>query len=528
MRHALFFRRCDVIFYIYFSAPSVPYRVFRRRLAADVPLLMDALLSGDSAAWNSFLFNLDAARNITETLSKEVAVEIVKAGAQCSLPLTTTQASRKLHETAGVSLVSAQKQDYVNVWLYALALHWEIELDGVELNPAAAAAAFKLMERLSRKPKGSLALALDMHVRTPFPFTEPSKEAKKSASVERDEVDDVEDGMEEEGEEWYSEEEDVQLDWETQKRDLPRELQHLWQQSSKGISMSVKDCLEEWPAYNGLPQKAPVNNHRKNKHDLEWMRVQQMLLNSQRGFATAYIQVQSGQPEAKTNLEKTFKIVSDCYHRILNHRKEQQIYGSSQHADGEMLFTKSDLQTAQTAQKIRRFRKYVPRGRPKRCRSIITHHQASSPSSQSSNWPYKGSYNSYKGGKGKGKGKGFKGGRKGTTKTGDFSCHNDHTLSQATEATTRDGHGGLARGTTPRRDIRARRPSSIPQIAGKAAMVGATCTPACCAIDRTRCAIRPEIATVSHDENPTRGPKDFGIGIGIHEGVSRGLVLRPL
>jgi len=124
--------------------------------------IVEKLLSGDSVTWSQFLFNIDMAKSIT--VDKNVANTLLTTGVAWSGDgWTTGSASKKLWETVKIPLVVPDFKEYLHVWLFALAMHWDIEVPALNLSAPAADASFQLLELLHRCWVGS---------RTPTPLAE--------------------------------------------------------------------------------------------------------------------------------------------------------------------------------------------------------------------------------------------------------------------------------------------------------------------------------------------------------------------
>lgn len=97
---------------------------------------------------------------------------------------TTGRASRKLHSCTGEPIVSQDFNDYKGSWLYALCVHWSLDISTVALSEKFAEAAYILADAFNaiKKP---------------------------------------EENMQEENEDSNEDDEDVVFDWEEKLTDLP-------------------------------------------------------------------------------------------------------------------------------------------------------------------------------------------------------------------------------------------------------------------------------------------------------------------
>ena len=95
-------------------------------------------------AWTEFLFNIDQVKLLgcpASVLTKQV----LAAGAEWpDTGWNTSSASKRVWSLTGIALVSAQLSDYLHSWLFALALHWDLDVPEISLAPGAAGVAFAL------------------------------------------------------------------------------------------------------------------------------------------------------------------------------------------------------------------------------------------------------------------------------------------------------------------------------------------------------------------------------------------------
>ena len=139
---------------------------------------------------------------------------------------TTGRASKALYQVAGVPLVSPEVKDYKGAFLYALALHWNLDIIKFELSEKAAEAAFSLAAVFSN-------------------------EGQAQGDVHFDDRDGDNSDVEEE----------LRFEWEERLTPLPSDLAHLWARYGDGSQrFDVKSLLEQMPKWEELPPKAPDNN----------------------------------------------------------------------------------------------------------------------------------------------------------------------------------------------------------------------------------------------------------------------------
>ena len=87
----------------------------------------------------------DISSLLGDAVSQEAALALIGGGAKWSgSGWTTNSASKRLHELTQVPLVTADFKQYVNAWLYCLALLWNVEAAELTLSDPAAEAALRL------------------------------------------------------------------------------------------------------------------------------------------------------------------------------------------------------------------------------------------------------------------------------------------------------------------------------------------------------------------------------------------------
>ena len=100
-------------------------------------------------AWRSFLYNVEAARSLGP-LSHQEAMALLSAGHRwAGGGWTTSRASRALHSLTGIPLIAAEVSSYRDAWLYALSMHFNVDVPSLELSDRSSEAAFALASLLS-------------------------------------------------------------------------------------------------------------------------------------------------------------------------------------------------------------------------------------------------------------------------------------------------------------------------------------------------------------------------------------------
>ena len=300
---------------------------------------LQALLDNTNAnfqqAWKSFLFNPEEVRNLTALLGEDPQKfqQVLHAGQQWNGEgCTTGFCSKKLFQTASVTLVSSDFADYRNAFLYSLCLLWSLDVLQLTLADKAAEAAFQLFQLYNLQEDNGQAMAID------------------SPEIEE-------------------EDEEHTFSWEEPEYHLPKELARLWQRSEAGSRrLDLKQVLEMLPRWCELPNKPKANNYRADSskhHDKAFKVAQQQLLHSLRLQACLF-SLDSGArdapekepPEANPDSDRQvlslqlFQYTADCYFKLEAERKELSLPGSTQREDA--LFGPEDL-------KMVRFRSNVNR-----------------------------------------------------------------------------------------------------------------------------------------------------------------------
>ena len=99
------------------------------------------------AAWATFFLNEDAVREALQ-LPLETINAIITAGAQwngCSWD--STKAAKRIRELTQLAMVTNKLADYLNAFLFSLALSAGIDVPQIALTDLAAEVAFRLSER---------------------------------------------------------------------------------------------------------------------------------------------------------------------------------------------------------------------------------------------------------------------------------------------------------------------------------------------------------------------------------------------
>ena len=150
--------------------------------------MIQRLIAGENEAWSCFLFDVERGNRLTPLVDTETAKIVLTAGGNWNgAGWNTSKASRKLWETIRVPIVNDDCKEYLNSWLYALSLAWQVEVPGLALSDRASEAAFQLMEAITTEPQH---------------LVDKEEEAGKDT---------------------------MKLDWEEQEDNMAKELVYLWE-----------------------------------------------------------------------------------------------------------------------------------------------------------------------------------------------------------------------------------------------------------------------------------------------------------
>ena len=285
-----------------------------------------------SATWSTFLFNVKA---VNELGYPAKAQAIITAGEVWRGDgWTTGRASKVLYETTGVPLVSANVEDYKGSFLYALALHWGLDVASFELSERASDAAFALAAAFDWAPEGD-----------------------GDGDAQQLDEDELEDG----------EDDPVTFPWEERQEDLPAELLTVWKRyGDKGSTrFETKHLLEQVPRYVGLPVRSVENNVLQGyearghvgKFDRLAKVVQQHLLNSLRVQTKLYTMLSAGPEPARALLLEHYAYTAAQVSKLDGERKEAVVPGSTTGGDGEVLFGADEYKETVGKRKLLELRK---------------------------------------------------------------------------------------------------------------------------------------------------------------------------
>ena len=261
------------------------------------------------SAWADFLFNTKKL-TMLKSASKATLTQILHAGQRYNgFGWSTSTASRVVYELSSVGIVKPSFDVYRNIWLYCLTMMGELDVGALELSTEQAEAAFGIMSGLEQEDNNP----------------------------------------EEENEE---EEDNLQFPWDRAELELPREAAELWRRAETGCKkVEIAKLLEATPVYAGLPARAPENNLGwlgKSRGDKFLKQVQQSVLHLLRvGIG------QLSQPKTEVALQ-AWQYTAQLYWKINAERRDQAVPGIHREPDGEVLFSREDVQQQRVDQGVQR------------------------------------------------------------------------------------------------------------------------------------------------------------------------------
>jgi hypothetical protein len=198
----------------------------------------DALTSIEEAnfgqAWSTFFLNETHVRAVL-LMGPDRVVAVCAAGLHWDgAGWGSTRCATRVRQLTGVALVSDTAKDYIEAFVYSLALAAGVDVPQAKLSPQAGEVAFKLSEVWTT-------------TQSPAPL-----------------------------------EEEVKLSWQVVTEPLPADLQLVVQKLARDERLDVKNMLEQIPTFEGLRQRALENNHRQDAKGLmdKYLKgLQQKLLN---------------------------------------------------------------------------------------------------------------------------------------------------------------------------------------------------------------------------------------------------------
>ena len=270
-----------------------------------LPALLKQQHEEFSEAWSKLFFNLQAVRQLaTEVKDADTAATLLAAGsAWDGHGWTTTKAFKKVLEVTGTSMVRSEFDEYRHTFLFALSLLFDVEVPQLELSAEAGEAAYAFCRQVCG----------------------PDNE---DTTMEEDESPPK-----------------VTLEWDEPIVQLPPDLLAIWKGALDGErKLDLPLVLQRVPKYDGVPARAPENNHRgdaKSPLDKQLRNYQNTVLHLVRLLGTAY----SGGPNARVQFQQAWQLLGEVYLKLGNHRKELSIPGSVGPA-GPTLFGKEEIQQA--------------------------------------------------------------------------------------------------------------------------------------------------------------------------------------
>ena len=270
-------------------------------------------------SWSQFFLSFELVRQVLPHIQPDQVPQLLAAGqAYSGGGWTTSKAAKSVFELTQVSLVTSDFSMYRAAFLFSLALILGVEVPELNLTDRAAEAAFGLAHVFGQDPNSS----------PEEPQTEPQEEDVGQSTF---------------------------LSWDEPLEPLPPDFQLIWQGVRAGTRrLDLRSLLQNVPRYTGLPEQAPLNNHRKDAkskvdtHSRSW---QQSVLHSLRLVTRLY--TAEDEELAVPLIQQIFQLQAELYGKIENFRREYSLPGSVG-PSGPPLFQKEELNNAAMVQKINR------------------------------------------------------------------------------------------------------------------------------------------------------------------------------
>ena len=238
-------------------------------------------------------------------------------GAWNGLGWDTTKAAKGVRALTGVYMVSGRLQDYLNSFLYSLAMVAGIDVPTLDLGDKAAETAFCLADRWSGMSAVPAA-------------------TEDAAALAEEEV------------------EEPQFVWEQSQEDLPPDLMCILNKVAANERLDVKMLLENTPVWTGLKRKAEENNHRgdaRSAGDKFLKQLQQRILNVLRVQAMLHTVLSQASEEVRSVSQQLWFYTATIEHELVLERKRRSIPGSVLVHDG-VLFNQEDLKNQTMSMKL--------------------------------------------------------------------------------------------------------------------------------------------------------------------------------
>jgi hypothetical protein len=286
--------------------------------------------------------------------------------------ISCTKIVKDLKNLTGCTFASRDISQYKNVFLYSLCLLWDAEAP-VDLQSDQLSVAMSFYELMTRSaPRHSVPSGAHKDKRRPME-TSYSSGVDDILGAHSSDDDSEESRLPKNGNKPNNEGEVVTpLPFDDDRWPLSPLAAEVWRRSrsSRHKPLNPKEFLEDIPLFEGVPQWAPENNHRKDglsRQDKELKDIQQKLLNIIK--INAYVmlgleenwdpsEVVSGEgcnmPSMHDASLASFHLVCDLEKKVENLRKSHSIQGSVE--KDNQLFSKKDITTAKLTSQIRGFR----------------------------------------------------------------------------------------------------------------------------------------------------------------------------
>ena len=278
-----------------------------------------------AGAWNEFFLNTEAVRSLMNT-PERVPEVLLRGRSITNWNGTAIRAAVQIEALTGEALVSADLKDYIDCFLYSLALAAEVDPGPVHLSDRQASVSFALAhvwrESRRRRPAGG-----PQPTELGFPDNPVGEDGDKEASP---------------------------LPWEQQKEDLPQDLYQVTARFAAGdLKAFAKAILDSVPYWNSVKARAEENNHRedgRNKSDRVLRTLQQRVLSLQRVYPCLHAGLQ--EEDLRGLGQQFWWLLMELEKFILEERKKQSIHESIPQEN--QLFSQEDLKNEKAVSNVNR------------------------------------------------------------------------------------------------------------------------------------------------------------------------------
>ena len=280
--------------------------------------------------WSDIFFSVEGVcRLVAHTKDAAIGAQLLGAGVKWEgAGWTTGRASRTVFGATGIAMVEEHLKDYLESFLFALSLAYNIDIPKLQLKAQAATAALNFAERVQQRGED---VTGSQRVPQRAEQQERLTQDQPGVVTQEAEVKDTKDGELE------------PMPWEAQKEDLPEDLCLVMQRHNQGqLQLEARALLEQMPVWKLVKERAEVNNHRQDgmrQQDRLLKGLQQKCLGLLRIYPVIHASI--GEEDTTHLGQMFFGLLLQFEEAILQERKRQSIPGSLQ--QDNVLFSMDDM-----------------------------------------------------------------------------------------------------------------------------------------------------------------------------------------